>query len=294
MKHKIFKSILALCLAGIVLITGIVTYSKITVPVSGSTFTPIDENDRVRIYQIAETTGANAEHITKLRQQGKDWNTIIDMVKTGHYENEIDITDYQALLDLEDKQEVEKVQLITDRVEFALNEINSKKQLTQETEPIIADPLAEENEDDIEDYYKLCELFENNKAAYLCIQLKNDFDTYENVLDEYLYCLQIEVDLADYLKDRESFEKQLQEKEILKNRMDAITIDKIEFKLLETLKNSSKEVSPKEEEKNVISEPVAPLQMIENYSMTSPDVMPKKPQEQVMEEIEQIKEKGRV
>lgn len=295
MKHKTLKSILAFCLAVIVLVTGMVTFSKVTAPVGSSkSFTSIDENDRVKINQIADTTGAKVEHITKLRQQGKDWNTIVAMAKTGDYENEIDVTDYKALLDLEDKQEVEKIQLITNRVEFSLNEINSKKQLTQETEPVIADPLADESKDDIEEYYKLCELFENDKAAYLCVKLKDEFDTYENVIDEYLYCLQIEVDLADFLKDREAFDKQVKEKEVLKNKVDAITINKIEFKMLEVMKNSTEEDSQQEEEQNVNSEMIIPGRNIEKDPIQPPDVMPKKPQDEVKDEIEKIKEKGRV
>ncbi len=295
MKNKKMKSIIAFCLAFVVLITGVVAFSEITTKTGArdKKFVSIDSNDREVINQIANTTGAKVEHITKLRQQGRDWNEILELAKTGNYGDEIDTADYQSLLEQEDKQEVEDVRVIVERVSFALKEIYSKKQVVQKIEPEIEDVSADKDaEEEIEEYYKLFELFENDKLIYLCIKLKGEYETYENVIDEYLYCLQIEIDLADLLKDKSGFEKQMQEKGVLKNRIEAITINKIEFKMLEVVKDSSNtEATKKEDEKDPGAAIVDPTQNTDHDPVKA--VMPKNPQEEVMEEIEKIKEKGR-
>lgn len=295
MKNKKMKSIVAFCLAFVVLITGVVAFSELTTKTGAKDkkFVSIDSNDREVINQIANTTGAKVEHITKLRQQGKDWNEILELVKTGNYDGEIDTADYKSLLEQEDKQEVEDVRTIVERVSFALKEIYSKKQVVQKAGPEIEDVSADKDaEEDIEEYYKLFELFENDKLIYLCMKLKAEYDTYENVIDEYLYCLQIEIDLADLLKNKDGFEKQMQEKGVLKNRIEAITINKIEFKMLEVVKNSSDtEVSREEEKKDADSTIVDPTQTTDHDPVKA--IIPKKPQEEVLEEIEKIKEKGR-
>ena len=295
MKNKKMKSIVAFCLAFVVLITGVVAFSELTTKTGAKDkkFVSIDSNDREVINQIANTTGAKVEHITKMRQQGKDWNEILELVKTGNYDGEIDTADYKSLLEQEDKQEVEDVRTIVERVSFALKEIYSKKQVVQKAGPEIEDVSADKDaEEDIEEYYKLFELFENDKLIYLCMKLKAEYDTYENVIDEYLYCLQIEIDLADLLKNKDGFEKQMQEKGVLKNRIEAITINKIEFKMLEVVKNSSDtEVSREEEKKDADSTIVDPTQTTDHDPVKA--IIPKKPQEEVLEEIEKIKEKGR-
>ena len=295
MKNKKMKSIVAFCLAFVVLITGVVAFSELTTKTGAKDkkFVSIDSNDREVINQIANTTGAKVEHITKLRQQGKDWNEILELVKTGNYDGEIDTADYKSLLEQEDKQEVADVRTIVERVLFALKEIYSKKQVVQKAGPEIEDVSADKDaEEDIEEYYKLFELFENDKLIYLCMKLKAEYDTYENVIDEYLYCLQIEIDLADLLRNKDGFEKQMQEKGVLKNRIEAITINKIEFKMLEVVKNSSDtEVSREEEKKDADSTIVDPTQTTDHDPVKA--IIPKKPQEEVLEEIEKIKEKGR-
>ncbi len=263
-------------------------------------------SDDIRIAsEISNTTGIEVEEILELKSFGKTWNEILDMLKNNkNNRNEEDkkrrnnvlITssvgeDYVEDLKEEghSEEEIIEVKLLVERVIFQLNEITRADILSTK----LPNKELKINEDkDISDYIKILNKLELKSAVYWTLKLKEDFNSIERSLDEYLYALQFDMDIEEYFINKEEYQKEMGEKRISIGHHNIITLVKIEEKMLDKLQNNNMENRDFMENENIIevkipnaedesSLPIMPKPVID-------DVKPLNPNEEIMKEIESI------
>lgn len=278
----------------------IVTISTGAIDIDKKEETTIKNNDedKATASQISNVTGVSIEKIYELKNQGKTWNEIMDELKNnGTNKVNIEKRDKSLLESGLDKrfintlinqgykeEEILEAKLLVERVIFQLNEIAKKNEKI--LEPLLSAKDLEEN--DIEKYRALLEKINLEEAVKITLALKEDFDSDKKALNEYLYSLQLDIDIEKYLTNKEEYEKEKKEKSIGIDINTIITLSKIEEKLLEMLQEKTKDKESLEGESN-------PLEELEDNTETPQlpnpniiDTKPKDPLEDVMKEINDI------
>lgn len=143
------------------------------------------------------------------------------------------------------EKEITEVSMLVERVMFQLNEIVGTEQNIAPAQ-MIMDEKQKKLQEENEMYKTLAEKIDVKKAIQLSLHLSKEFESYSAVMDEYLLCLQIDLDLEDYIKDKEAYEKEKTEKSMGHDMLQIITLAKIEEKLLEKLQNKNPDEIKKE------------------------------------------------
>lgn len=180
----------------------------------------------------------------------------------------------------------EKVQ----HVKYAAQRVTDHLQEILRTTSMSADLLQTTSQEQEQQLAQtLQNTFDADEAAYWMLRLETEFDSFETVLDEYLYCLQVGLNLSLFETDRDSYEKQVEESQMKLRREEALTAQKLEEMMLETLRSSNVQQS---------SQPETGLQEgsgIPSAQNPAPNVVPQKqdprpqnPGVQAMEEVEAI------
>ena len=150
---------------------------------------------------------------------------------------------------------------------------------------------------DISAYEGLSKKIDIKNAMYFMLKLKADFGSYEKAFDEYLYSLQADLDLNDYIKDKKAYLKSKEEKKLLLDEQKVITLEKIEEKAIEKIqkdnKNIESEMSTQKNDKSVntaasdsVTQDKSSLPDVPNPN--SENVKPKNPTDEIMNEINEI------
>jgi len=242
------KKVLSLVLA-IAIITVSLTIMKVDDPVIkhiAKAFS-VSDIDKKMANDIADMSGLSVNEILRIKSSKENWNGVIESIKTGSY-----LEESYGLIS--EKMSDEKFQEKLDYRNFSDDEINEAKSLIEQFifnlsevirndihNSVSANPetvTLEKDRDDIEKYSRLEKAFDKNKAVYLTLSLKNQFGSIHIVLDEYIYSLQIEVDLEIALNARDEYDKQVLEKAMNLSREKAISISVIEEKMLEALQGN--------------------------------------------------------
>jgi hypothetical protein len=277
--------------------------------------------------EISNTTGAKLEEIFRLKNNGRSWNEVLSTLKNKYsIGTSGDISSRDSLLlssglDEEfmaklkkegfSEQDITEVKLLEERVSFQLQEITDGSRESQVTNPThssqttpanIEEPklgLSSNNKDldDISAYEELYKKIDIKNAVYFMLKLKADFGSYEKVFDEYIYSLQADLDLNEYIKDKKAYLKSKGEKQLLLNEQKVLTLEKIEEKSIEKTqqdnKNSASDVSTQENEKtsnsaasDSVTQDKSPLPDVPKPA--NEDVKPKNPTYEIMNEIKEI------
>jgi hypothetical protein len=155
----------------------------------------------------------------------------------------------------------------------------------------------DKDKEDISAYKKLLEKIDVKNAIYFMLKLNTDFGGYEKAFDEYLYSLQAELDLNDYIKDKQAYLKSKEEKRPLLEEQSIITLEKIEQKAIECIQkeNNDNERTEAVQQKDSIAETDNNSSVSQEKSPLpdvpkpkAPDVKPKNPTEDIMKEIREI------
>jgi hypothetical protein len=225
------------------------------------------------------------------------------------------------------EQDINEVKLLAERVTFELQEItdNSKNKQNQDdnankdqgTKNNIQNPTTnigsgstsanntaissvdikgnKAGKEDISAYEELAKKLDTKNAIYFMLKIKTDFGGYEQVFDEYLFSLQAELDLNDYIKDKKAYEKKKEEKKLVLDPQKVITLEKIEQKSLEKTQNESDSEQPSQKNSTEKATGAAGSKDISDKSplpdVPKPDagsVKPQNPTDEVMNEINQI------
>lgn len=251
--------------------------------------------------EISNMTGAEIKEVLELKGISASWNEVLDKLKNHNLSVNKQNSKYAFLAQsgLDEKfvqelnakgyrvEEITDVKMLVERVIFQLEEITSMSPLSNR--------LNESNEEDISEFSELLNKINAETAVYLLLKLKKDFVTNENTLNEYLLSLQIDVDLAKYVMDKDSYEDEKSEKIIGIDINKIITLEKIEQKILEML-NRQKDITTNKimngfNQQNATGSttsqdtPSLPLPEIEMSN-------PRNPTEDVMDEVNQIKNRS--
>ena len=274
--------------------------------------TPIlsaDENEQKIAADISTSTGVEVEKILSLRKDGNSCNEILEYLKGkgGSLEDrdEMDMFLTEEVLGEEDvellldagytKEEIQQATLIAERVQFQLQEITSSNG-TETISDVKKVPdtggISDLENESISEYKELEEKYNIKTVISLMLKLKDSFGSMEQVMDEYLYSLQADINLEDYLADIESYLEKKDDTNLEAGNKKIITMSDIENEMLKAIQQ--------QDVNNVINEatesninpldnadwknddgPVSPLPEMK-------DVNPRNPGEDILEEIQQI------
>jgi hypothetical protein len=329
------KKPIAIALAAVILLTsvpltiwGFGSRSTLTMENAGA------EDKRIAS-EISNETGASLKEIFELKENGRTWNEVLSVLKTSMKLGQSGKKNDRAALLLtsgldEDfikklkkegfkEQDINEVKLLAERVTFELQEItdNSKNKQNQASDGNQAANVQKPKTDagsinndskngfnikgnkadsqDISAYEELAKKLDTKNAIYFMLKLKTDFEGYEQVFDEYLFSLQAELDLNDYIKDKKAYEKKKEEKKLVLDPQKVITLEKIEQKSLEKTQNESDSEQPSQKNN---AEKATGAEGSKDTSEKNPlpdvpkpdagSVKPQNPTDEVMNEINQI------
>lgn len=267
----------------------------------------LNKQDRAMAEDIANMTGESAANIMQLKAETGNWNTAMDRLKKGDYAK-IMTDDELADLILKEgykEESVKESKEFIGQVMGNLSEILDNNSSLENSAPNIQQPKAQadikKEEDDIEAYKVLGQAFDKNLAIYYSLRLKERFGSIQSVVDEYLYCIQVELDTRILLADEEEYEEAIMQKLAQLSREDAITVQKIFDFMLKTLnkanlqKNENK-TDLEQRKPDSEKEPSVQKPDIETATDIQPkidDPKPKDPAINIMEEVEQINSRWR-
>ena len=264
--NKRFISAVLVVTFGVSCITAYAGYRFIN-----TNFSPDAAEERT-VQELSEKTGASKEQIRDLRLTGRSFGEIGEMLSSGTSADSVISNEQLEKLTAEFSEElVKQAQALSDRVSFALREINQRK--VQEAPNVPTEQL--EKKEDLTPYYELYENYEPNKAIYLMLKLNNDETSMHSVMDEYLLALQLEIDLTLKFSDAKAYEEEYQKNIVKIAAGHQITVSKLEAKMLEVIQQQQKIDLP-------VTEPAKPETDIPE------NVKPADPLEEVQKEIEKF------
>lgn len=269
-----------------------------------------NSNERKMAADISSSTGVEVEKILTLRDSGKSWNEILEDLKGkgGSTEDRGEMDklltddalgekDVKILLDEGfTKEEIQQATLIAERIQFQLQEItsNNGNETISDAQKILEDSGSTSmDSDNIAAAYKeLGEDFNIKTAITLMLKLNTSFGSMEQVMEEYLYSLQMGIDLEDYLADSKTYLKKKNDKSFEAEHKKIITMSDIENEMLKAIQQNNvndgtKEVPDAGSKPSDVSgweadgKPLSPLPEVT-------DVTPRNPGEDILEEIQQI------
>jgi hypothetical protein len=268
-----------------------------------------ETNDKKIAADISSSTGVAAEKILALKKGGKSWNEILVYLKgkggsTEDREEMDNLLTEDVLGEADVKQllasgfsteEIQQAKLLAERVQFQLQEITSSTGTEIITDaqnvPATGGNDAAINEDTAA-YKELEEKFNLKTVIILMLKLKDSFGSMEEVMNEYLYSLQIDINLEDYLTDSEGYLEKKKDKSIEAEQKKIITMSDIENEMLKAIQqkdvnNADNEVPSstvktlENTERAIDDGPVSPLPEMK-------DVTPSNPGDDIRLEIQQI------
>ncbi|HEX2927138.1 MAG TPA: hypothetical protein VHP38_12920 [Ruminiclostridium sp.] len=314
---KISRShkLVAIILASVILLGSVpIAYTSL-VANAGNPVNSASSEDKRIASEISNETGVAVEQVLDLKNHGRSWNQVLDILKTrvnakessnkSTMQNMLLNTglDGEFLAKLKKEgfsdESISQVRMLEERVTLQLQEITSDsgKDSVKVDKPSAGTLQNDKDNDDLSAYQELAKKIDIKNAIYFMLKLKNDFGSYEKVFDEYLYSLQLGIDLNEYIKDKKAYQKEKDEKKLLFNEQKIITLEKIEEKSIEVLQKSNKtddkqaagSENVKPGKSNTVNEknPLPDVPKVE-----AKEVKPQNPTDEVMNEIKTINPMG--
>lgn len=220
-------------------------------PPAGKVENPVaDSSDEQIACDISNVTGIKVEVLLSERSKGKAWNEILGEARQEPYEKGSSSRQRDNTLSLSavgenelnqlkkegfDDEEIQQAGMLVERVLFQLQEITAGGIETDNSFPGVKLPGDNEN-NAMEKYREIISKFEAAICLKLILRLQDDFGGMEKAMDEYLFCLQAGLELTLYIADRDEYLRLREEKSTLLNSVEAITMAKIEEKMLDSLR----------------------------------------------------------
>lgn len=271
-----------------------------------------NKDDKKIAEQISNMTGVDIEEVVKLKNNSITWNEVLNKLK-NQKSNEQGNKDARGIVlaqnGLDDNflkklnsegfknEEITEVKMLVERVMFELEEIAASSSENVKNIPSTEVESNKNDEADVSAFSELLSKMDTKTAVYLLLKLNKDFGTNDNTFDEYLLSLQIDVDLGTYIIDKDSYEKEKNEKIVGLDTSKIITLAKIEKRMLKNLQkdtptnNDNKSI--KDGELSIVDgtssiadeSPKLPLPDVESTN-------PRNPSEDVMKEVNEIKNRS--
>ncbi|THF72583.1 hypothetical protein [Cohnella fermenti] len=264
------------------------------------------QDDGTIAADISNMTGATTEDILKLKRTGMNWNEVLEKLKQTGYDNsekKEQRTELLAGTGIEEtmtllvekgfsQEEITEARMLAERLQFQLKELSAADVGAAPTVSLTG--TENKGDESLQAILKMAEQFDLSEAVYNMVLLKKEFGSYEAVLDEYLLSLQIEVDLQQYMSDKEAYLKAKQEKSAGLAHDEIVTSSVVETALLEKIQRSNRSLQGDDVG---VANAVLPSSVQDSNSSTplpdvpqpvARDVKPANPADQVMREIEAI------
>jgi len=266
--------------------------------------------DKTTAAEISNMTGVRSEEIIKLRETGKSWNEILELVKndpgyraqgdgtkrserlaqTGIKEETLEKLKEEGFTE----QEITEAGSLVERVIFQLDEIASMRVMVP-APPETGVNTGEVKEDGLAAYSELAGKIDPDEAVCLLLRLRSEFGSAQAVLDEYLCSLQLGLDLNLYITDKKEYLEQKRQKAAGPAAQEPITLSKIEEKMLEMLRGMNSKAEAVAETK-----PLTYLLPGEEKESPVPDVpvpeagavKPQNPAELIQQELRDLQNNG--
>lgn len=243
---------------------------------------------------LADISGQSKTALLKQKNETGSWNDVVSDLNNTHNTEKMSIEELERLIAEEgySEDEVSNVKLIVEQLLMSLEEIVR----STSTLPELPNTLITNNQKNISEesnYQKIGDLFDKNLIIYLALKLKDDFGSVQAVIDEYLYCLQVDVDLRLYIADKKVYEKLIVEKSAQLVREEAITMDDISNYMIEKLQQKNE---------GIYDSKKVEIQKDDNIerdtgnilpSYTPEDPRPQDPTKEIMDEINKINQSWR-
>lgn len=138
-------------------------------------------------------------------------------------------------------------------------------------------------DDEKEEFQQLAEKISVETAVYFLLHFDDQQENFSNAMDEYLCCLQLDLEIQMYFEDREKYEQEKIEGQIRRQKK-LITVFDIESKLLEKLRGEQAEIGQPTPQ---IGDHDVPINPSNKKAVTVPN-----PTEEIMKEINDIRSKS--
>lgn len=272
-------------------------------------FIAADSDEKKIAADISSSTGVEIEKVLALKNDGMSWNEILDYLKGkgGSLDGRVKMEELltEDLLGEEEAEqlltagfttkEIQQASLLAERVQFQLQEITSSNdtEITMHTQKVpVADEINTSENEDLEVYSVLEEKFSLKTVIILMLKLQASFGSMEQVMDEYLYSLQVDLNLEEYLTDSEAYLDKKKDKSMETANKRILTMSDIETGMI-------KAIQQKDVDNTVIEDADTSINPTDNGGVAveegpdSPlpeirDVTPANPGEDILLEIQQI------
>jgi hypothetical protein len=310
-KIKVHQKVIAMILATVVLLTSVPLAFWGFGQKNANAMNTASKEDRRIASEISNETGFSIEEVFNYKLPNRSWNEVLNILKTTSRSGDIGSkNDREGTLlngGLDEtfikqlkkegftEQEITNVRMIEERVMLQLQDITSASDNPGGEVTVPKTDIDEKSSDkeDLTSYRKLTEKIDVKKAIHFMLKLKSEFGSYEKVFDEYLYSIQLGIDLNEYISDKKSYIDKKEGKRFELSSLKVITLEKIEEKSIEMLQNDSlnknQELPTVKDHKavnNGVSDDKSPLPDVPKVE--AEEVKPKNPTEEVINEIKEI------
>uniref|UniRef100_UPI0013E35BA6 hypothetical protein n=1 Tax=Paenibacillus kobensis TaxID=59841 RepID=UPI0013E35BA6 len=197
---------------------------------------------------ISNLTGASTKEVSELRATGLSWNEVLGRLKGQDGGTKAQREERSTLLTETGMEEIvvklrdmgyeeEKLQaakMLAERVEFQLDEIVRGIGTIQPAVPV---PGADHKDNAQQEAVQhIGERYEAGLALYYMMLLQEELGSSEAVLDEYLLALQLDLDLADRIRDRKTYDEAKEKAIGLLAPGDIVTVSRLEEMMLDKLR----------------------------------------------------------
>lgn len=217
-----------------------------------------EADDMKTAEDISNLTGVDVNTILDIKKKGLSWNEVLKELESVNGKNENGRFDRDKTLlvqNLEEDlvnqlisegysgEEIIEARLLVERVQFQLNEILNKEKYSASVMPDTA-------EDDLSKYEDLAERIDIKQCLPFMLRLRSEIGTFEMVMDEYLTCLQLDIDYSMYFEDKAEY---LKNKSVKIAGKTIITVQRLEEKFLLVLQKENTEIKAYDEKLDSIS-----------------------------------------
>ncbi|WP_131017413.1 hypothetical protein [Paenibacillus thalictri] len=243
-------------LLGIALIVELAAFYPFGKAKTPEAYANADGGDERKIAaDISNMTGVSISKIMEIKKTGKTWNEVIQILKTfdktgnlAEKERRNQVLTESGLEEEDVKQltaqgysnqEITESKLLAERVQFQIKEMTAESPLQQIEKPHVEASLTKKDDDRKNVYRKIAEQFSVKLVVTFMLKLKKDYGDIEAVMDEYLLSLQLDLDLEDYSKDKQQYQRDKEEKKLGVFKESIVTLSVLEQDLLEKMKTSN-------------------------------------------------------
>ncbi len=267
-------------------------------------------SDQKTASEISNMTGAGIEEVMRLKNGGRSWNEVLSALKDTYYigsgSEKGKRDDLLLGTGLEEElvkslkkegfsdEDITYAKMLYDRVEFQLQQIEWNAEAPAAIHGTAGE--LDKTSEDTGTYRELAAKIDKSDAICSMLRLKEDMGSIEAAFDEYLASLQLDIDINEYIADKDSYLDKKEQKLFLLGAENIITISKIEEKaLLQIQKENSAASDFKQAGTDTADGHAAgrdslsganPLPDVPEISAQDPK--PKNPTDEIMEEIRQI------